>query len=100
MADLLSNKTVSGAKVRLCRWCVSAFYVYDPALSVLLMEQDAIDWVAMSKEAADNANELICSDAVSNLMVKSGATYRYVYLDKNGKKVGVVKIDKCSPLQG
>jgi hypothetical protein len=30
--------------------------------------------------------------------VKSGATYRYVYLDKNGKKVGVVKIDKCSPL--
>ncbi len=95
MADLLSIKTVSGAKVRWCRWCVSAFYVYDPALSILLMERDAIDWVAMSKEAADNANELICSDAVSNLMVKSGAIYTYLYVDKTGKKVGVVMVEKC-----
>jgi hypothetical protein len=50
----------------------------------------------MSKEAADNSYELICSDAVSNLMVKSGAIYTYLYVDKIGRKVGIVKIDNCS----
>ena len=59
------------------------------------LREDEIDWAAMSEEIADNADELICSDAVSNLMVKSGANYSYLYVDKNGKKVGLVKVEKC-----
>lgn len=59
------------------------------------LREDEIDWAAMSEEIADNAYELICSDAVSNLMVKSGAIYTYLYVDKIGKKVGVVMIEKC-----
>ncbi len=59
------------------------------------LRKDEIDWAAMSEEIADNAYELICSDAVSNLMVKSGAIYTYLYVDKTGKKVDVVKIEKC-----
>jgi hypothetical protein len=59
------------------------------------LREDEIDWAAMSEEIGDNADELICSDAVSNLMVKSGATYTYLYVDKIGNKVGVVKVEKC-----
>jgi hypothetical protein len=62
------------------------------------LREDEIDWAAMSEEITENADELICGDAISNLMVKSGAIYTYLYVDKIGKKVGVVKIDKCSPL--
>ena len=59
------------------------------------LREAEIDWAAMSEEIADNADELICGDAISNLMVKSGAIYTYLYVDKIGKKVGVVKIEKC-----
>ncbi len=59
------------------------------------LREDEIDWAAMSKEIAENADELICGDAVSNLMVKSGAIYTYLYVDKTGNKVGVVKVEKC-----
>jgi len=60
------------------------------------LREAEIDWAAMSEEIADNADELICGDAISNLMVKSGAIYTYFYVDKNGKKVGLVKVEKCS----
>jgi hypothetical protein len=59
------------------------------------LREDEIDWAAMSQEIADNADDLICDDAISNLMVKSGAIYTYLYVDKTGKKVGVVKVEKC-----
>lgn len=59
------------------------------------LREDEIDWAAMSEEIADNADELICGDAISNLMVKSGAIYTYLYVDKIGKKVGLVKVEKC-----
>ncbi len=59
------------------------------------LREDEIDWAVMSQEIADNADELICGDAISNLMVKSGAIYTYSYVDKTGKKVGVVKVEKC-----
>jgi hypothetical protein len=59
------------------------------------LREDEIDWAAMSEEIADNADDLICDDAISNLMVKSGAIYTYLYVDKTGKKVGVVKVEKC-----
>jgi hypothetical protein len=62
---------------------------------VILAEKDEIDWASMSKEAANDADELICGDAVSNLMVKSGATYSYLYLDKNGRKIGAATVGKC-----
>lgn len=62
---------------------------------VISAEQDAIDWASMSKQGAYDADELVCSDAVSNLMVKSGAIYTYLYLDKTGKKVGMVKVETC-----
>ena len=59
------------------------------------LREDEIDWAAMSQEIADNADELICGDAISNLMVKSGAIYTYLYVDKTGKKVGMVNVGKC-----
>jgi hypothetical protein len=62
---------------------------------MISLSEDEIDWAAMSKDAADNANELICDDAISNLMVKSGAIYTYLFLTKTGKKVGMVKVAKC-----
>lgn len=62
---------------------------------VISLREDEIDWASMSKQAAYDADELICGDAVSNLMVKSGATYSYLYLDKNSQKVGIVRVDKC-----
>lgn len=66
---------------------------------MISLREDEIDWAAMSQELADNADELICGDAISNLMVKSGAIYTYLYVDKVGKKVGVVKIDNCNRLK-
>jgi hypothetical protein len=65
---------------------------------VISAEKDDIDWASMSKRAAYDADELVCGIAVSNLMVKSGATYSYLYLDKTGKKVGVINVEKCPPI--
>jgi len=62
---------------------------------VISAEKDEIDWALMSKRAANDADALICGDAVSNLMVKSGATYSYLYLDKNGRKIGAATVGKC-----
>ena len=62
---------------------------------VISAEKDEIDWASMSKQAAYDADALICGDAVSNLMVKSGATYSYLYLDKNGRKIGAATVGKC-----
>lgn len=62
---------------------------------VISAEKDEIDWAAMSKQAAYDADELICGDAVSNIMVKSGATYSYLYVDKNGRKVGAATVGEC-----
>jgi len=62
---------------------------------VISAEKNEIDWASMSKQAAYDADELICGDAVSNLMVKSGATYSYLYLDKNGRKIGAATVGKC-----
>jgi hypothetical protein len=59
------------------------------------LREDEIDWAAMSQEIADNAYELICGDAIINLMVKSGAIYTYLCVDEIGKKVGIVKIKEC-----
>jgi hypothetical protein len=42
-----------------------------------------------------DANAAICRNAVTHLMVKSGASYTYLYVDKNGEKVGSIVIDKC-----
>ncbi len=64
---------------------------------VISAEKNEIDWASMSKQAAYDADELICGDAVSNLMVKSGATYSYLYLDKNGRKIGAATVGKCRP---
>ena len=41
LADLLSIKTVSGAKVGWCRWCGCIFYVGDLALS---LKQLCLQW--------------------------------------------------------
>jgi hypothetical protein len=62
---------------------------------VISAEKNEIDWASMSKQAAYDADELICGDAVSNLMVKSGSTYSYLYLDKSGRKVGAATVEKC-----
>jgi hypothetical protein len=42
-----------------------------------------------------DANVAICRNAVTHLMVKSGASYTYLYVDEGGEKVGSVVIDKC-----
>lgn len=63
---------------------------------VISAEKDEIDWASMSKQAANDADELICGDAVSNLMVKSGATYSYLYLDKNSRKLGAATVGECN----
>ncbi len=62
---------------------------------VISLQMDEIDWAAMSKASERDADALICGDAVSNMMVKSGAIYTYLYTDKNGKKVGSVEIKNC-----
>ena len=42
-----------------------------------------------------DANAGICRNAVTHLMVKSGASYTYLYVDEGGEKVGSVTIEKC-----
>lgn len=66
---------------------------------VIAAREDEIDWASMSKRSERDANALICGDAVSNLMVNSGATYSYLYVDKIGKKVGIATVDNCSRKQ-
>lgn len=56
---------------------------------------DQVDWDGMVVKAKYDANVAICRNAVTNLMVKSGATYTYLYVDENGEEVGSVTIEKC-----
>jgi hypothetical protein len=62
---------------------------------VIAARADEIDWDGMVVMAKYDANAAICRNAVTYLMVKSGATYTYLYVDKNGEKVGSVVIEKC-----
>ena len=62
---------------------------------VIAARSDEVDWDGMAVMAKYDANAAICRNAVTHLMVKSGATYTYLYVDKNGEKVGSVVIDKC-----
>jgi hypothetical protein len=56
---------------------------------------DEVDWDGMVVRAKYDANVVICRNAVTNVMVKSGASYTYLYVDKRGEKVGAVVIEKC-----
>lgn len=56
---------------------------------------DKVDWGGMVVMAKNDANVAICRNAVTHLMVKSGASYTYLYVDRNGEKVGSVTIEKC-----
>lgn len=87
-APLKTNKLMSvvGAK----RDDINITYTY-----MISVGENEIDWASMSKRNERDAGALICGDAVRNLMVKSGATYTYLYLDKNGKRVGSVEIKRC-----
>jgi hypothetical protein len=62
---------------------------------VIAAQYDEVDWDGMVVMAKYDANAAICRNAVTYLMVKSGATYTYLYVDKNGEKVGSVVIEKC-----
>jgi hypothetical protein len=62
---------------------------------VIAAKADEVDWDGMAVMAKYDANAAICRNAVTRLMVKSGASYSYLYVDKNGEKVGSVVIDKC-----
>ncbi len=62
---------------------------------VIAARSEEVDWDGMAVMAKYDANAAICRNAVTHLMVKSGATYTYLYVDKNGEKVGSVVIDKC-----
>jgi hypothetical protein len=62
---------------------------------VIAARSDEVDWDGMAVMAKYDANAAICRNAVTYLMVKSGASYTYLYVDKNGEKVGSVVIDKC-----
>jgi hypothetical protein len=62
---------------------------------VIAARSDEVDWDGMVVMAKYDANAEICRNAVTHLMVKSGATYTYLYVDKNGEKVGSVTIEKC-----
>jgi hypothetical protein len=62
---------------------------------VIAARSEDVDWDGMVVMAKYDANAAICRNAVTHLMVKSGATYTYLYVDKNGEKVGSVVIDKC-----
>jgi hypothetical protein len=62
---------------------------------VIAARYDEVDWDGMVVMAKYDANAAICRNAVTHLMVKSGASYSYLYVDKNGEKVGSVVIDKC-----
>lgn len=62
---------------------------------VIAARYDEVDWDGMVVMAKYDANAAICRNAVTYLMVKSGASYIYLYVDKNGEKVGSIVIDKC-----
>jgi hypothetical protein len=62
---------------------------------VIAGRSDEVDWDGMVVMAKYDANAAICRNAVTYLMVKSGATYTYLYVDERGEKVGSVVIDKC-----
>lgn len=62
---------------------------------VFSLRKDEIDWITMSKHGQREIDALICGDAISNLMVKSGASYNHLYVDKRGEKVGLIKVEKC-----
>jgi hypothetical protein len=62
---------------------------------VIAGTSDEVDWDGTVVMAKYDANAAICRNAVTYLMVKLGATYTYLYVDKNGEKVGSVVIDKC-----
>ena len=62
---------------------------------VIAARSDEVDWDGMVVMAKYDANAAICRNAVTYLMVKSGASYTYLYVDKNGEKVGSIVIDKC-----
>jgi hypothetical protein len=62
---------------------------------VIAARYDEVDWDGMVVMAKYDANTAICRNAVTNVMVKSGASYTYLYVDKNGEKVGSIVIDKC-----
>jgi hypothetical protein len=62
---------------------------------VIAARYDEVDWDGMVVMAKYDANAEICRNAVTHLMVESGASYTYLYVDKNGEKVGSVVIDKC-----
>lgn len=62
---------------------------------VIAARSGEVDWDGMVVMAKYDANAEICRNAVTHLMVKSGATYTYLYVDKNGEKVGSVTIEKC-----
>lgn len=62
---------------------------------VIEARYDEVDWDGMVVMAKYDANAAICRNAVTYLMVKSGASYTYLYVDQNGEKVGSIVIDKC-----
>ncbi len=62
---------------------------------VIAGTSDEVDWDGTVVMAKYDANAAICRNAVTHLMVESGASYTYLYVDKNGEKVGSVVIDKC-----
>jgi len=62
---------------------------------VIAARADEVNWDGMVVMAKYDANAAICRNAVTHLMVKSGASYTYSYVDKNGEKVGSIMIDKC-----
>jgi len=62
---------------------------------VIAGRSEEVDWDSMVVLAKYDANAAICRNAVTNVMVKSGASYTYLYVDENGQKVGSVMIDKC-----
>ena len=63
---------------------------------VIAARADVVDWDGMVVMAKNDANTEICRNAVTHLMVESGASYTYLYVDRNGEKVGSVTIEKCS----
>ena len=62
---------------------------------VIAGRSDEVDWDSMVVTAKYDANVATCRNAVTHVMVKSGASYTYLYVDERGQKVGSVVIDKC-----
>jgi hypothetical protein len=61
---------------------------------IFSVPKDEIDWETMSNDT-EYADVVICGDPVIKLLVQSGATFSNLYIDKNGTKVGIVKVEKC-----